>query len=46
MAQRLYINHYSPCDNPPPYPPTANDSVTERASLTGGKTAKYLHWQT
>ena len=21
-------------------------TITERASLTGGKTAKYLHWQT
>ena len=27
-------------------PPMANDSVTERPNLTGGKTAKYFHWQT
>jgi hypothetical protein len=24
----------------------ANDSVTESPNLTGGKTAKYFHWQT
>ena len=40
-----YINHYH-LVIPRLHPPMANDSVTESPNLTGGKTAKYFHWQT